>query len=196
MPVSTALDINNSPHAVRILITGGPGTGKSTLLAALAQSGEICYEEASRALIREQLAHEGQLVPWGNLLGFAQECCARMRAQLADSPADRRCFFDRGLPDLIAYLRHGGLPAPDAWCTASRAYARVTFFAPPWAEIFVNDPERPQSFSEACALSDHIRYAYQTCGFQLIELVRDRVEMRRAQVLNYLRTNPYDLRRG
>ena len=47
----------------RIVIAGGPGSGKSTLLQALAASGEICYEEASRVLIREQLARGGQVVP-------------------------------------------------------------------------------------------------------------------------------------
>jgi predicted ATPase len=39
----------------RIVIAGGPGSGKSTLLQALADSGEVCYEESSRILIREQV---------------------------------------------------------------------------------------------------------------------------------------------
>ena len=54
------------------MIAGGPGSGKSTLLQALAESGEICYEESSRVLIREQLAQAGRLVPWGDLSAFAQ----------------------------------------------------------------------------------------------------------------------------
>src|SRR3981081_319633 len=69
----------------RIVIAGGPGAGKSTLLQALAASGEICYEESSRVVIREQLARAGRLVPWGDLPAFAQECSERMRAQIADS---------------------------------------------------------------------------------------------------------------
>src|ERR1700733_11706304 len=51
----------------RIVIAGGPGSGKSTLLRALVESGEICYEESSRVLIREQLARAGRLVPWDDL---------------------------------------------------------------------------------------------------------------------------------
>jgi predicted ATPase len=170
----------------RIVIAGGPGSGKSTLLRALAESGEICYEETSRVLIREQLARAGRLVPWGDLSAFAQECSARMRAQVADSARHGRCFFDRGLPDLIGYLSHGGQSAPDAWRTASRAYASAVFFAPPWREIFVNDAERPQSFAEAQELSAHIRRAYLDCGFRLIELARSSVAERVRQVLRYL----------
>jgi predicted ATPase len=170
----------------RFVIAGGPGSGKSTLLHALAAAGETCYEEASRALIREQLGRKGSLLPWGDLSGFAQECSTRMLAQLADSAQRGRCFFDRGLPDLIGYLSHGGRSAPDAWRAASRDYAPMVFFAPPWREIYVNDTERPQTFEEAQELSAHIRQAYLDCGFRPIELVAGPVPDRLEQVLSCL----------
>jgi predicted ATPase len=182
--------------AGRIVIAGGPGSGKSTLLQALAESGEICYEESSRVLIREQLAQAGRLVPWGDLWAFAHECGERMRAQLTDSARHRRCFFDRGLPDLIGYLSHGGRSAPDAWRAASRVYASVVFFAPPWREIFVNDAERPQSFIEAQELSAHIRRAYEDCGFRLIDLVKSSAADRRRQVLDLLDAHQHQVDHG
>jgi predicted ATPase len=182
----TSVSFIDAAPPQRIVIAGGPGSGKSTLLRALAESGEICYEETSRVLIREQLARAGRLVPWGDLSAFAQECSERMRVQVADSARHGRCFFDRGLPDLIGYLSHGGQSAPDAWRTASRAYASAVFFAPPWREIFVNDAERPQSFAEAQELSAHIRNAYLDCGFHLVELVKSSVADRLRQILRYL----------
>ncbi len=106
-----------------------------------------------------------------------------MRAQLADSAHRGRCFFDRGLPDLIGYLSHGGQSAPDAWRAASRDYAPVVFFAPPWREIYVNDAERPQTFAEAQDLSAHIRRAYLDCGFRLVDLVAGSVPDRLEQVM-------------
>jgi predicted ATPase len=182
--------------ASRIVVAGGPGSGKSTLLQALAASGEICYEEASRVLIREQIASSGQLVPWGDLWAFAQECGERMRTQLENSVCHGRCFFDRGLPDLIGYLSHGGHRAPGAWRVASRAYAAPVFFAPPWREIYVNDAERPQTFAEAKGLSEHIRRSYLECGFLLIELVRGSVADRLRQVLQHLGAEQRPLPRG
>jgi predicted ATPase len=172
--------------ARRFVIAGGPGSGKSTLIEALSDAGETCYEESSRVLIREQLAQGGRLVPWEDLTAFAQECSERMRAQITDSAYRGRCFFDRGLPDLIGYLSRDGRAAPDEWRTASRAYASVVFFAPPWREIFLNDAERPQTFDEAQELSVHIRRAYLDCGFHVIELVKGSVADRRRQVLDYL----------
>ena len=170
----------------RIVIAGGPGSGKSTLLQALADSGEACYGESSRVLIREQLAAAGRLVPWSDLPAFAQECSQRMRAQLTDSARHRRCFFDRGLPDLIGYLKHGGRTAPDEWRLISRAYSSTVFFAPPWRAIYVNDAERPQTFAEASELSLHIRRAYEDCGFRLVELIKNPVAERRRQILDHL----------
>ena len=172
--------------AQRFVIAGGPGSGKSTLLRALAAAGELCYEEASRVLIREQLTQSGRLLPWGDLWGFAQECSVRMRAQLADSAQRGRCFFDRGLPDLIGYLSHGGRSAPEAWRRASCDYAPAVFFAPPWREIYLNDAERPQTFAEAQDLSAHIRRAYLDCGFHLVELVTGSVADRLRQVKNFI----------
>jgi predicted ATPase len=170
----------------RIVIAGGPGSGKSTLLQELAASGEVCYEEASRVLIREQISRSGQLLPWGDLWGFAQECAKRMGAQLERSVCHGRCFFDRGLPDLIGYLNHGGSSAPDGWREASRGYADPVFFAPPWRDIYVNDAERPQTFAEAEGLSAHIRRAYLDCGFPVIDLVKSSVADRLRQVLQHL----------
>jgi predicted ATPase len=197
--VHLILSHESGGHALpprRIVIAGGPGSGKSTLIDALSESGEVCYEESSRVLIREQLARGGRLLPWDDLAAFARECGERMRAQIEHSAQRGRCFFDRGLPDLIGYLSCEGRTAPDEWRMASRAYASTVFFAPPWREIFLNDPERPQTFAEARELGIHIRRAYLDCGFHVIELVKAAVADRRRQVLDYLSAHRHELDHG
>jgi predicted ATPase len=170
----------------RYVIAGGPGSGKSALLEALSRAGEVCYPEISRELIREQRSAGGRLLPWADLEGFAAECAARMSEAIRRSPARSRSFFDRGLPDLIGYLTHGGRTVSRGWREASRAYAREVFFAPPWRDIFVQDAERPQTFEEAEALGAHVRRAYLDCGFTIVELVRGTVPERVAQVRAHL----------
>jgi predicted ATPase len=167
----------------RFIISGGPGTGKSTLLAALASRGAVCREEVSRQVIREQKAQGGRLLPWFDLTAFAQECVTRMKMQLAESRLHQRVFFDRGLPDVVGYMRHGGLIPPPELRAASRAYSPWVFFAPPWQEIFVNDTERPQNYDVAVALSRQIRLVYSEFGFRVIELERTSVEGRVQQIL-------------
>src|SRR5579872_3239541 len=171
----------------RLIIAGGPGSGKSSLLAALAASGEVCYEEIARPFIREQLACGGNLLPWGDVVGFARECGERMRAQIAHSGAHARAFFDRGLPDLMGYLRHGGHAPPEALRAGSRAYTPLVFFTPAWRDIYVNDSERPQTYSHAAELSAHVRDAYVECGFRVVEMVKGTVAERVRQVREHLK---------
>jgi predicted ATPase len=170
----------------RFVIAGGPGSGKTSLLHALSAAGEICHAEISRRLIREQQASGGRLLPWDDLRGFAFECAARMLEEIRASSHPARCFFDRGLPDLIGYLTHAGEAPPPEWRLASRVYAPMVFFAPPWGDIFVQDAERPQTFGEARALGAHVRQAYLDCGFTVVELVCGTVEERLEQVRRHL----------
>ena len=165
-------------HPHRFIITGGPGSGKSTLLAALRADGWPCFDEVSRAIIGEQTGRGGQLYPWVDLAGFATECEVRMRRQVLEAAKYSVSFFDRGLPDLVAYLRHGGLePNPELRADA-RNCAPLTFLATPWPEIYCNDAARPQSFAEAEAICVQIRRAYAECGITLCELPCASVEQR------------------
>src|SRR3546814_14105402 len=53
------------------VITGGPGSGKSTLIEALAVEGFDHMPEAGRAIIRDQVAIGGAALPWADRAAFA-----------------------------------------------------------------------------------------------------------------------------
>ena len=167
------------------LISGGPGAGKTTLLAALCAAGFAGAAEVSRQLIREQVSQGSALVPWSDLAGFAELALGRMVRQ---HEAATRCggitFFDRGLPDLIAYLEVAGLPVAGHYyrALAAHPYHRQALLAPPWPEIYVNDPERWQTLAEATALHQALRHTYQRLGFEVLELPRTTVLARVAWV--------------
>lgn len=46
------------------VFTGGPGVGKSTLIAHLAAAGELVAPENARAVIREETAAGRRGAPW------------------------------------------------------------------------------------------------------------------------------------
>ena len=173
------------------VITGGPGAGKTTLLAALRRAGFAGVEEVSRQLIREQVARGSGQVPWLDLAGFAELARARMVAQYqhaAARPPAGPTFFDRGLPDLLAYLAAAGQPVAAAThaSVAAHPYAAPVFLAPPWPEIYVNDAERWQTFAEAEALYHALRRTYRALGYPTLDLplasVSERVAFVRAVV--------------
>lgn len=166
------------------VISGGPGTGKSTLIGALRNAGMPCFEEVSRQIIIESNTCGSDLLPWCNLPLFADECYRRMMLQLDEVRTKELCFFDRGIPDIIAYLRNGKVPIPEHLYADGRGYAKLVFMAPPWKEIFVNDSERPQSFEECQRLHNLLTEVYVELGYQVIMLPKVSVEQRVHFVFN------------
>lgn len=64
-----------------IIITGGPGAGKTTLINALADAGYPTFAESSRQLIEQQSQLEDGILPWVDLPGFAELCLGVMSKQ-------------------------------------------------------------------------------------------------------------------
>ncbi len=97
-------------------------------------------------------------------------------------------IFDRGVPDVIGYLRLCGLPVPDYALKAARTfcYAPRVFVAPPWREIFAADAERRQDFAEAEATHAAMIETYTGLGYELVPLlfapVANRVRFVRAGI--------------
>jgi predicted ATPase len=54
------------------VVTGGPGSGKTTLIDALAQAGCARSIEAGRGVIQDQVAIGGPALPWRDPRAFAE----------------------------------------------------------------------------------------------------------------------------
>lgn len=176
----------------RIVVTGGPGSGKTSLIEALAAAGYATSPEAGRAIIRRQQAIDGQALPWRDRALFAElmldrelEAYARFEGEAGP------VFFDRGTPDVVGYLSLCGLPIPAHVERAAREvrYDRRVFIAPVWPEIFAQDAERRQDLDEAQRTFDAMTEVYPRFGYELIELPKASVAERLALVLETLRAS-------
>ena len=89
-------------------------------------------------------------------------------------------IFDRGVPDVLGYLRLSDLPIPSHVERAAQAfrYHHRVFVAPPWPEIFALDAERKQSLQEARATYEVMIETYSALGYDLIPLPLDSVQKR------------------
>ncbi len=146
--------------------------------------------EIGRAVVREELAAGGTALPWGDERAFAEKMWPREVAAHAEALRwGKTVVLDRGVPDVIGFLRVAGLPVPahiDAAARAHRYNPRV-FLAPFWAEIFVHDPERRQPPELARAAEAAMRDTYTDYGYRLIDLPRATVTERVTFVLDHLR---------
>ena len=171
------------------VITGGPGSGKTSVIEGLRSRGFHCSVEAGRGIIQDQMKIDGRALPWRDPLLFAElMLCWEMRSyQIADHSIGP-VFFDRGIPDVAGYLRLMAIPIPEHLHNALErfTYCRTVFIAPPWPEIFSQDRERKQDLNEARRTYEALVATYTALPYQLVELPRVSIQERCQFVLNHL----------
>ena len=158
-----------------IVITGGPGSGKTTLIDALEAAGFARTHEAGRGIIRDQLAIGGAALPWRDPPAFAEQMLAwDMRSYRMAQARGGTVFCDRGIPDTIGYLRLTRLSVAAHMTRAAELfrYSARVFIAPPWQDIFAQDAERRQDFAEAERTYRVMAETYTGLGYELVVLPR------------------------
>lgn len=164
-----------------IVITGGPGSGKSTLIDALAASGLPHMPEAGRAIIQGQVAIGGAALPWADRSGFAELMLGwELRSWRVARAHSGITLFDRGIPDVVGYLTLSDLPVPQHVRKAAELfrYNRRVFIAPPWRANFGQDSERKQTWAEAEATYHVMVDVYSALDYELVVLPRASIEDR------------------
>jgi len=164
----------------KYVITGGPGFGKTSIIDGLERRGYNSVHEISRSIIKEQLQIGGDVLPWKNLNTFSRLVFEKRIHQHAETPKDKHSFFDRGIPDVVAYMVRDELELPDKYVHALSEYNynEIIFLTPPWKEIFVNDNERKENFDEACDIHEYIKSTYTNLGYKIVEIPKLVIEQR------------------
>jgi predicted ATPase len=155
------------------VITGGPGSGKSTLIEALGRRGFAHSVEAGRAIIQDQRTIDGPALPGRDPLAFAELMLSwELRSYRVAQARSGDVFFDRGVPDMVGYFELLGRPVPSHVTRAAERfrYNRLVFLAPPWRAIFTQDAERKQTFEVAERTCEAMVAAYSSCGYELVVL--------------------------
>ncbi|WP_033067635.1 AAA family ATPase [Thalassospira australica] len=174
-----------------VVITGGPGAGKTTLINHLHERGFDTSPEVARAIIEEQQERGGNALPWADNDAYAGLMYRRsIRAwQDAIQAHPRTVFCDRGLPDTLAHRQISGLDDDPGLHRAINTYRyhKMAFVLPPWSDIYKPDDARTQSFSDAVRTYVVLCRVYAQCGYDLIEVRKGSVEQRAAQILSRLK---------
>jgi predicted ATPase len=170
----------------RIVLTGGPGVGKTTLLAALRVSGYGAVDESARAIIQERVATG--LSPRPPALEFAREILRRDIEKYQQQPELDLVFFDRSIVEALGMVQEaGGLEASELRVLLSRyPYNQRVFVLPPWEAIYTTDSERDHTFAHAVRVHEAVTTWYRQCGYETIEVPTGTVVERCVYVLRAL----------
>jgi predicted ATPase len=155
----------------RYILTGPPGSGKTSILTELSKHGFPIISEPARQVLAQQRLIEGEGVYDKNPFLFKELMLSRMLYDFDSVLKNEVTFFDRGLPDLIAYSKCFNLHI-GAELNASRIYRYnpTVFFAPAWEQIYSNDAERRLTFDASLLFEQDLRQAYTELGYQLINI--------------------------
>jgi predicted ATPase len=170
-----------------IVLTGGPGAGKTALLAELASMGYATVEESARAIIAERLA--SGLTPRPSLSEFARQILGwDIEKYVAQPQTSKWVFFDRGIIDALGMLQEvSPMPPEELKVILSRyPFHRPVFILPPWEAVYANDAERDQTYAEAVAVYEKLLRWYRLCGYDVHEVPRLPVIRRASHVLEVL----------
>lgn len=185
----------------KIVITGGPGTGKSSVIHELEASGHHCFHEVIRSMTLEAKKQGDPVHFVSNPLAFVADPDTFnqriFEARLGHFKegrelARRVVFFDRGIPDVLAYMDFFGQsydPEFVAACQTHR-YDKVLLL-PPWKAIYTSDNERLESFEEAREIHNHLLATYERFGYAPVLVPEGSVKDRAAHILLELTREMY-----
>lgn len=173
-----------------VVIIGGPGTGKTTIIDGLTARGFCCYPEVSREVTMEAKKQGIEQLFLENPLLFSELLLEGRKKQFLNACKENHeiVFLDRGIPDVLAYMHYIGDSYPahfDHACQENK-YTKI-FILPPWEEIYVSDEERYENYEQAKLIYNHLVETYEKYGYQLIPVPKDSVENRISYILSNLR---------
>lgn len=164
----------------RIVITGGGGSGKSSVIQSLMEKGLCVFEEQSRQIIKQSLLNNSEALPWKDILAFSYLVQDAMISDYHKAPQADVCFFDRSLCDVMAYMEKDNIEVYPALKEAISTYRYhdYVFIMPPWQDIFENDIERVESFEASVHAFEQLKETYEKNGYTMIEIPKGNVEER------------------
>jgi len=164
----------------RIVITGGPCSGKTSIIDALKNSGYHCFDEVSREIIQNmniQTAFKN--------VDFEEAVFKKRKNDFLNAKTGLN-FYDRSMLDNIAYLKNNKHNIPQHFttqCDDHRYYSKV-FITTPWENIYHKDNERLENFSEAIKIFDALKQVYEDANYNLLELPQLSVNERIKFIIN------------
>ena len=144
----------------KFIITGGPCTGKTTLIELLSGRGFPILPESAREIMEEEQKKYEGVLPWTDLPAFQNKVFYRQKEKESAIAVQDIVFLDRGIPDILAYAELGGIDMGKQ--------IHESIFSADYCGVFIldrlpcyhTDESRKESAYEAASVHDMICSIY------------------------------------
>ncbi len=173
------------PYTKKYVLTGGPGSGKSSIILALEQMGEYTVREVAEDYIRYRQA-AGVKEPWMEKDFQDKILKTQLKREARIHPDARRVFLDRGIHDGLAYV----MPGTETYGRIAREAERILY-----DKIFLIEPldftetteTRRENRKEAMVLGYKLEQVYRYYGYTPITIRAGPLEQRVKEILKNIR---------
>ncbi|MGW9686050.1 AAA family ATPase [Flagellimonas sp. 2504JD1-5] len=183
-------------NSTKVVITGAPGTGKTSIVNGLENRGIHCFHEIIRDMTSQAKKDGNPENMVSNPLVFVDDAL-QFNKDLLYGRADHfkkslksdtaLHIFDRGIPDVLAYMDFFDQTYDLEFTSVCEAHRYdAIFIAPPWKEIYTSDNERLETFDEAQKIHDALMHTYTEFGYDPIIIPKKPVQDRVSFVLETL----------
>jgi predicted ATPase len=177
------------------ILTGGPGSGKTSVLNELADRNYSIIAEVGRNIIQKQQKIKGSATHCGNRKAFRDLMLEQSIVDYNKACSLKKpIFFDRGIPDLAGYSNAfcGEISTKVNDAIARFRYNKHVFIFSPWLDIYENDVERQQDFQEAIKTYLALKESYPSCGYELVEMPQCSIEERANFILQSITNSTFN----
>tara|TARA_S200000501_G_C20846890_1_gene753990 strand:+ start:1624 stop:2163 length:540 start_codon:yes stop_codon:yes gene_type:complete len=172
----------------KILITGGPGSGKTTIINELKKRKFECRDEIVRDLTMKGKSNGINQVFLDNPLEFSESLMKLRLTQFFIKSNNRFIFFDRGVHEIVAYLNFLDFKKTHRFLDLCKNIKYdFIFILKPWKEVYKQDNCRYESFDESVKIYQEILKVYNILNMETIMIDRNTVEKRTDIILSHLK---------
>lgn len=182
-----------SGRMMRYIVSGTPGSGKTTILRELTTQGYEVVDEAATDVNAEALAR-GSEQPWTDR-EFIDRIVAlqRQRQEKPAAPGTTVQLYDRSPICTLALAHYLGRPVPDALASEvdrvvrDRVYQRRVFFVRPIGFMTATAIRRI-TLEQSVEFERVHEQVYRAHGYELVDIPNDTIAERAAMVDQYVRS--------
>ncbi|MEX0672712.1 MAG: AAA family ATPase [Candidatus Paceibacterota bacterium] len=163
----------------KFIITGPIGSGRTSLIQHLSGLGYWCAQDASEEVLKNIKSRKSY--------AFNQAGIDLGKELYSSAPSEQACFFDGGIPDIVANARQSNDSGTEEYEEVARMYRykNPIFFLPYWRAL-AGDDVHSEAIATSRIMERHLFEVYRDLGYNIFTLPRDSIQERAGLVLSII----------